>query len=331
VKTSWLVSLGAALLLVPHCGVADEGLLQIGLEAHADYSPVYPSQSFGASNRALNAVFRLAPGENYKTLEGVWVAVDVGAASPPNRVIAKGTVGKATKGRFKLSLPRGLPVGKYRFDVLADGKPWKSAEFSVVPDIAAPPPGKPQDLIPLKVGQTWNYDFMQQGGAGANISMPGVTPDAQGRYRADVTLKVAATDADGSHVEMRRNNELVFHEWWRLDPKGWSATRRKAGDEVTLLDPPQVLFAWPPAAGKSWYYTPRDKTYNQTYRMWGPLAVKTPAGEKAGYVVFVEQRSKPVNISVERQFVAGLGLVREVIVTAVNDDMVSRQEMILKP
>lgn len=112
-KTTWLNTLCIALLLASSIGSAEDASLQIGLEAAADYSAVYPSQSFGTSNRALNAVFRLA--------------------------------------------------------------------------------------------------------SGAKITLPGITPHAQGSYHANVTLTVTGTDAAGAHVEMRRNNELVFHEWWRLD------------------------------------------------------------------------------------------------------------------
>lgn len=330
-KTTRLGSLWGVLLLASSWVGAEEGFLQTGIEANADYSPVYASQVFGASTRELKAVFRLGSGEKFKMLEGTWIAVDVGSAAPPNTTVAKSSIRNATKGSFKLSLPRGLPLGKYRFDVTADAKAWKSVEFTAVPDMAAPLVAGPESLLPLKPGQTWTYDFMQQGGSGAKISLPGVTPDAQGRFHATVTLTVAGTDDAGAHIEMRRNNELVFNEWWRLDQKGFSATKRKAGDEVTVLDPPQVLFAWPLKTPKSWYYTPSDKSYKQTYKMWGPLPIKTPAGEKAGYVVFVEQRAKPVNITVERQFVPGIGLVRETIVTAVNDDMVTRQELVLKP
>jgi hypothetical protein len=80
----------------------------------------------------------------------------------------------------------------------------------------------------------------------------------------------------------------------------------------------------------TWEYAPRDQSYHQTYKMWGPLPIKTPDGDRPGYVVFLEQDSKPMTMTVERDFVPGLGLVRENIVTAVNDEMVSRQEKVLK-
>jgi hypothetical protein len=311
---------------------ADDAMLQICLGAAADYSPMFPTQTIPASAQEVTAVFRFAKGETHKSVTGTWIAVDVGTAAPPNHVLVKSTQkDMMSKGRLWFSLPRALPVGKYRLDVEADGKAWKSAEFSVVPDIAAPPLSGPEALVPTKPGQTWNYDFVQQAGAGAKIGFPDIKPDAEGKYHATVEIKMVGKDAAGDHAEMRRNGRLVFEEWWRIDQKGLAATKRKAGDEVSVLDPPQVMFAWPLATSKKWDYTPRDRSYRQTYRMVGPLALKTASGEKTGYVVLVEQAGGRMGITVERHFVPGTGMVRETIVTALDRDMVSRQEMVLKP
>jgi hypothetical protein len=289
---------------------------------------MYATQSIPASAQEVSAVFRFPKGETHK-VTGTWIAVDVGTAAPRNQVIVKSTQKEATnKGRVWFSLPRALPVGKYRVDVEADGKAWKSLEFNVVADMAAPQVAAPEALLPMKQGQTWSYDFVQQAGVGAKIGFPDIKPDAEGKYRANVAMMIAGRDAAGEHVETRRNGRLVFEEWWRIDQKGLAATKRKVGDEVSVLDPAQVMFAWP-LASKKWDYAPRDGSYRQTYRMVGPFALKTPGGEKAGYVVLVEQPGGRMDITVERHFVPGIGLVREVIVTALDRDMVSRQEMVL--
>ncbi len=60
--------------------------------------------------------------------------------------------------------------------------------------------------------------------------------------------------------------------------------------------------------------------------MWGPLPLKTQAGDAPGYVVLVEQG----NATVERHFVPAVGLVREIIVVALGGDLLSRQEMALQ-
>lgn len=331
-RTVVFVLILSALLWTPGVFAADEAMLQICLAAHADYSPVYATRSIPASAQEVTAVFRFSPGETHKKIIGKWIAVDVGTAAPPNHVmITKTLEGDAKKGRLSIELPRALPVGKYRLEVEADGKAWKSAEFNVVPDLPAPTLAGPEALLPLKQGQTWNSDFVQQAGSGAKINWPGVQPDAQGRYHANVSMTVAGSDAAGQHLELKRNGQLVFEEWWRLDQKGLSATKRKAGDEVSVLDPPQVLLPWPLKVPKTWSYSPRDGSYRQTYTLWGPVPIKTSGGDKPGYVVFVEQPFGAMTLTVERHFLPGVGLVREIIITGLDHDMVSRQEMVLKP
>jgi hypothetical protein len=167
---------------------------------------------------------------------------------------------------------------------------------------------------------------VQEAGEGARINLPDIKPDADGKYRATVTMKIAGTDANGTHVEMRRNDRLVFEEWWRLDKHGLAATQRKTGAETVTLTPPQVLWKLPLKTPVKWSYLPKDKSYRQIYTMWGPLPLKTQAGDAPGYVVLVEQG----NTTVERHFVPGVGLVREIIVVALGGDLLSRQEMVLQ-
>ena len=96
------------------------------------------------------------------------------------------------------------------------------------------------------------------------------------------------------------------------------------------MDPPQVMLPWPLASSAKWEYKPRDGSYLQTYSIWGPVPITTAAGVKPGYVVFVEQAQDAMNLTVERHFVPGVGMAREIIVTGLNQDMASRQEMVLK-
>jgi hypothetical protein len=48
-------------------------------------------------------------------------------------------------------------------------------------------------------------------------------------------------------------------------------------------------------------------------------------------VVFVEQPLGTMTVTVERHFLPGVGLVREIIITGLDHDMVARQEMVLTP
>ncbi|HEU4617234.1 MAG TPA: hypothetical protein VFV10_04300 [Gammaproteobacteria bacterium] len=323
------VILAGTLLASGYALANDVEYLQICVAAAADYSAVFPTENIPSSLRQVSAVFALAGDEGHD-VTGEWYAVDVGQAAPPNYRIAASSTQNVNKGRFVFTLPRALPIGKYRLDVAVDGKPWKSAAFNVVEAPPAPRVGRPADLIPALPGRTWTYDFMQQGGEGAKVDLPDVVPDAEGRYRATVVMSVAGEDANGRHVELRRNGKLVFEEWWRFDSSGMSATKRKQGGDEVALDPPQVMWRWPLDAPASWTYTPNDRSYEETFQMWGPIPVPTPEGERPGFLVLAEQRSAPIDITAEREFVPGLGLVREVDVTTVNGNRVSHEEMSLR-
>src|SRR5207302_2400646 len=182
------------LLLHPSEVLAENGSVQLCLAEAADYSPVYPTQVFPSNTREIAAVAHLGATDSYKVMTGTWIAVDVGKAAPPNTQVAKAdiTLDKMRKIAFRLTVMGAMPVGKYRLDVLADGKPWKSTVFTVVEVAKAPDVKKPEDLLPLRKGQVWTYAFVQEPGQGAKITLPGVTPDAEGKLRATVTMTVAA-------------------------------------------------------------------------------------------------------------------------------------------
>ena len=310
-----------------------EGWLELALGAAADYSPVYPTRTVPATARELTAVFRLGEGEAYRTLTGTWIAVDVGDVAPPNYEIATTDLranGAGDRGRFRYEQPGPLPVGRYRLDVAADGRPWRSVEFIVVPgtpDVDVP---GPDGLLPLTPGRSWTYAFVQEPGEGATVSMPGVRPDAEGRLRASVTLTVLGGEDAGTHVEWRRNGVQALEEWWRLSPSGLVATRRKPGDEIIDLDPPQLLLPFPLAAPQSWTYEAADGSSAQSNQVWGPVPVAGPDGNAPGYIVLTKEPPQSPVVSAERHFLPGVGLVREVIVQALDGRTVSRTEMVLE-
>jgi len=336
---------GLLLALLNASSVAAQGpLLQLCLSEAADFSPVYPTDVFPANAREIAAVVHLGPGESHKALTATWIAVDVGKAAPPNKEIAKSNIplNKMTIS-FRLSLLGSMPPGKYRLDVLADGNPWKSSEFTVIETIKTPDVKQPADLLPLRQGQVWTYSYVQEAGPGAKISLPDVKPDADGKLRFAVTLTVAGTDAAGNRLDMRRNNALVFQEWWRLDSNGLASTQRKDVDPhakdavedltqnpVIKLDPPQMLLRWPLRAPQVWTYTPTDHSYSQTIKMWGPLPIKGPTATAPGYLVLIEQKEGVGALTAERQWIPGVGLVHEVIISTVGDRLAGRSEMVLQ-
>ena len=342
---SALYILLSSLLLHPSEVSAENGSVQLCLTEAADYSPVYPTRVFPSNTREIAAVAHLGATDTYKVMTGTWIAVDVGKAAPPNTEVAKAdiTLDKMKKLAFRLSVMGSMPVGKYRLDVMADGKPWKSTEFTVVEVAKAPEMKKPEDLLPLRQGQMWTYAFVQQPGEGAKITLPGVTPDPEGKFRATVTMAVADKDAAGTRLDLKRNGALVFQEWWRLDENGLVSTQRKAvnpqvkdamedlvQNPVIKLDPPQQLLRWPLTAPQTWTYTPKDGAYSQTIRSWGPLPIKGPSGEAPGYLIFLQQKERLGTLTAERHWIPGVGLVREIIISTVGDKLAGRTEMVLQ-
>jgi hypothetical protein len=98
-----------------------------------------------------------------------------------------------------------------------------------------------------------------------------------------------------------------------------------------IYQPPQLWIPFPPKNAKAWNYVPQNKAYEQTFKMWGPVPLPGPDGEAMGYVVVSDQKVDALNrITCERHFIPGIGLTREVLIAAFNDEALRKQEMTLK-
>jgi hypothetical protein len=121
-----------------------------------------------------------------------------------------------------------------------------------------------------------------------------------------------------------------MQEWWLLDDKGLSATQRQVGDDsATILDPPQLIW---PAAGAStsplaWTCQSKHVAMADTCHRWGPLPIDTPMGQRQGYVTLCEQKGGQSKMTTERHWVPGIGMTHEIVVNAIKDQLLSRQEM----
>jgi len=313
----------ALLCYVRPCPAAPEGAaagpppLTLCLAAAADDSPVYPLTQVPANHREAVAVFRIGPTESFKKLTSVWTAVDVGATAPAGSEIGRGDLdasGNKKSGSVRFTLPRDLPVGKYRLDVAGDGKPWASLPFTVVEAAPVVALAKPEDLLPLAVGTRWSYAFeLEPGPIVKNITLSGAERGDDGHWRAPASYKIAATEDAGARVEMRRTDTLVNQEWWKLDATGLSITRQGIAGAEANYDPPVTLLRLPLASPASWTYTSKDKTLEIKFRMWGPLPVIGPNGPVPGYVVVSSQKTERGKLTVERHFVPGIGIVLDVL------------------
>src|SRR5207237_9705992 len=124
------------------------------------------------------------------------IAVDAGSAAPPNSLAGENTLTLARNtvaGVLRLQLMKGFPAGKYRLDVTADGKPWKSVAFQIVPAPAGAALTSLAAPMPPPSGTVWTYAFVQEPGAIARISKapPGATLGPDGKVRATVTATIA--------------------------------------------------------------------------------------------------------------------------------------------
>ena len=305
--------------------------LEICLAGAADYTPVYPTSVFPAgATKEVTAVVRLGRGESYPTMTATWIAVEV-PGTRPNFMINKIDMDLKGKDRaaVRFNHPEGLLAGKYRLEGATGGRPWKSAEFSVTP-LASPEVKQPGDLFPMNPGTVWRYTFTQEFGRNIRPRLPaGMKLAADGKLRASMTKTATKTDSVGTHIESRRNNELVEEEWWRLTDAGLVVAQMKSGDEVSTFDPPHPIWPWPLKTPREWSYEAPDKSFTQKFRMWGPVPIKGPPGTAQGYVVLMEQPSPSIALSVERHYLPGIGMVREVVVQARNGVMLTRWENVL--
>ncbi len=328
----WTAGLFAAagIVVASETGTAEDDLLVTCLAGAADHSPVFATKVFYPSSREIAAVVRLPQGTSFTEATHVWIAVNVGDVAPPNYEIARNRLAfagqRAATLRYSQDVP--LPVGSYRLEVLGDEKPWRSVSFDVAAAPSAPPLISPKDLLPLATGVEWEYRF-EQCTKGRSTAPEGAGTE-QKRVTARVRLAVADVSEGSAHIRLERDGALMAEEWWRVGPEGLSAVKRRSGTEMFALDPPQILLALPLANAYTWTYEAKDGSFAQRSRMWGPCPVHALGEEKPGYIVLTEQAIPGGKSTAERLFLPGLGLVREVIVTAAAGDLVTRQEMTLE-
>jgi len=330
------IAVALLLLALAAPGAAQERLLQPALAQAADYTPVYPTNTYPSGTRQVLAVFRLGENQSFKSVTAQLVAVDVGGVAPPNFHVSRAELRSrgAERGYFFADLPRPFPAGRYRWDVSGDGKPWQSAEFTVAAtagDAAAAMPA--EAAMPLGDGRSWPYDFLLESGPGVHMTIDALKPDADGRYRGSFTARVVGHDAAGAHIEMPLALNPL-QEWWQIGPKGVVLAQRNIQGQMFVMDPPQLILPWPPKPPQSWDWRAKDRTIkvHQTYRMWGPVPVEGPKGPAQGYVVLIREEDPDDHslTTFERHFLPGFGVVREVVIVAQNGDRILRRELTLK-
>jgi len=248
--------------------------LELGVALAADAgSVVYPTRSFPAGTPEVLVVVRLS-GQPVRVLQATWVVVDVQGATP-RAVLWKASHAPQGAWGVQLRLAGPLRPGKYRLDVETDGTPWQSAEFVAIESARVPAVLRPEDLLPLRAGTTWTYERVREE---APATSPAGSPGKLVTTRDAVTWTARETDARGTRAERRFDGSPSGEQWWRTSPQGLELTAsRTPGQSLQPIDPPKLLWAFPPIAMRSWKWTSaRDARDQQSFRAWGPLEVQGP-------------------------------------------------------
>ncbi|MDQ3439570.1 MAG: hypothetical protein M3478_04395 [Planctomycetota bacterium] len=341
-RTAFALLLTAAVVLTdsPARGAETEGSLTPCLAMDAAGGPIYPTSTFVPAGRELVAVFALGPEDGFDKLTARWIAVDVGDVAPANTTIGENEMElKARrKGLLRYSQTGPLPVGKYRLEVLARGKEWKTADLTV----AAPPADAVErdaaaPLFEVGEGKSIAYTMTGTPGAGVKLNIPNAKPGDDGVVRADLSQKFAPADENGIPVETHISGQLVSTGYLKNDATGLFLIAHKDGDKIVKAEEPHTFVKLPLSHGMEWPYTV-GKNGKGVTRVWGPLPVEGPGGPKPGWVVVGKEEyniSKPGTSSIEsavtteRHFLPGFGMVKEVRTSTIGEKLDSRHEIVL--
>jgi hypothetical protein len=184
-------------------------------------------------------------------------------------------------------------------------------------------------LIPTADGTTWLYEMTQETGTDFTLSDAKVGPD--GRVHALAAYRISGTqEVDGKNLlkfEMHRDGVITNTDLMTVDEYGiFCAARIDQYGEVTKLDPAQTMIATPLKTGASWEFNGKlgDSGVHQHYDVAGEEDVDLPAGKFHAFRVHGEQTA-PVRMTIDRWFVNGVGIVKDVTETKMPDGHVLRR------
>lgn len=191
---------------------------------------------------------------------------------------------------------------------------------------------KAASIIPTEEGTNWSYQLTQEVGAG--ISLPGATPDKEGKIKSSVVYRLQGSETVNKQrflkFEMHRDNQVTNTELITVDDKGIHCSYRVLPDgERIHLQPPQTIMAFPLHQDDSWDFDGKagSAKVHQHYIVMGQQDVNVPAGPFHAYRILGEQ-TEPDSMTIERWFVPGVGIVKD-ITTMRNADGERLQRIVL--
>ena len=192
-----------------------------------------------------------------------------------------------------------------------------------------------EPLIPTADGTSWPYQMTQEAGEG--LRFPNLTPDADGKVHLLVTYRIdGATNVDGKDLlkfEMHRAGVVTNTDLLTVNESGIICSARIDQDgEMTKLNPPQIIVAAPLQTGTNWDFDGdvAGTKVHQHYSVIGEQDINVPAGKFRAFQIHGEQTS-PNPVTIDRWFVKGTGIVKDVTTTRSEDgDLVRRISLELK-
>lgn len=178
-------------------------------------------------------------------------------------------------------------------------------------------------------GMSWKYDMTQELGQGVNLS--DLKADADGKFRVPVMYRLDRIEKlDGKDFlkfEMCRSGAVTNTDLITVDERGIVCIARiDLKGELAKLDPPQIIVAAPLQTGTSWDFdaTIGPSKVHQNYQITGEEDVEVPAGKFKAFHIHGEQTS-PSLMKIDRWFVNGTGIVKDVTETRTDDDQFLRR------
>lgn len=177
----------------------------------------------------------------------------------------------------------------------------------------------PEQIIPVNEGTTWHYNMIEEAGPGARLA-----DDSQneiGTLRVPVQYRIHGTrEIDGRKLfafEMHRGGRVTTTDLLTVDEHGMQCWARiDETGQLTKLEPPLPIVAAPVAVGTTWDFDgkPEGTATHQHFEIVGQAEITTPAGTYLAFHIRGEQ-ILPGPMTIDRWFVPGLGIVKDVTET----------------
>jgi hypothetical protein len=177
----------------------------------------------------------------------------------------------------------------------------------------------PEQIIPVNTGTTWHYNMIEEAGPGARLADE--SENDIGTLRIPVQYRLHGTrEIDGRKLlefEMHRGDRITSTDLLTVDDKGVQCWARiDETGQLTKLNPPLPIVAAPVAVGTAWDFDgkPDGTITHQHYEIVDQAEITTPAGTYNAFHIRGKQ-TLPGPMTIDRWFVPGLGIVKDVTET----------------